>query len=259
VTANTVVQFPVELQAGQANTYTFSYVRFLDNNGVLTAPDACTTFRDNTLSPTIGVEGEVGVATPWARAGSNEVWGASFGPNRITFTDVPRNKLSNVVIGVSCTHLGVTQERSVLLKVRGFDDTNNDPASMTFRALNPPPIDADDPTQSGVGKLHWTLKNDVGACQITEVSRGGDYTPAIRSWGGDDYIKANPGAPLGVTLAVEYPSRPGSSRYTFSMSCSNVAAPIERTIIAARRSSIITGNGNSTGKVLNYGGGTARF
>ncbi|CAN5155901.1 hypothetical protein BH11PAT4_BH11PAT4_4180 [soil metagenome] len=256
---NTRVEFPVQLQVtSQTNDYALSYVRFYDAKNVLTAPDACTTFRINTLSPSIGVLGEPGVPTPWARAVDNEVWGSSFGPKKITFTEVPRNKLSMVEIGVSCTYLGKTYKRSVRFKVLGLDDISNGAPSMTFKSVNAPVVDADDPSLSGTAKLYWTLKNDVGTCQITDVRKDGQYIPDISAWGGDGYIKANPEAALGVVLTVDYPDRPGAYRYIFSMRCSKVAGPIEKAILAVR-SFAGGGGGSGAGKVLNYGGGTQRF
>ena len=261
VTSNTELAFPVTLKVTNvSDEFTLSSVRFYDAKNVLPSGTTCYAFRTNLLSPGIGVKGPASNPNvPWKQAVNNEPWGPSFGPSSITFTNIPRNKLNKVQIGISCDYLGQTYRRSVLFSIQGFDDTVGGVASMTFHRVNPTPIDRTSAIQTGTALLWWTIRNNVGVCTITEVRSDGDYQPPISRWGTDAYIKANLGSSLGVGLTVDYPAVPGSNRYTFTMKCSNVTNPIDATITATRTNSGGGGGGSSQGKVLDYGRGTQRF
>jgi hypothetical protein len=259
VTNNTRVTFPVTLRANGANSYTLSSVRFYDAVGTLNASSECYAFRTNVLSPSLKVTGQPGVATPWAEAIDNERWGAVFGPNQVTFSEIPRNKRTNVEMGISCLYNGQTYRRSILFQIDGFTDTSPT-ASFSFSSTNPPRIDATSVQTTGSALLFWNIRGDVGTCSITEVRADGSYSPGINQWGNDAYIKSNArqGSTLnGVPLQVTYPNNPGSFTYRFLMRCSKVADPIERTITATRTAAGGGGSGNPN--TLNYGRGTRQF
>lgn len=261
VTTNERVSFGAVLQASGSNIFTLTSVRFYDAAGVLTPATTCYAFRTNVLAPTIGVESPrtPPLPIPWKQAINNEPWGPTFGA-AIRFTDIPRNTISNVEIGISCTYLGQTYRRSVLLQFRGAADQGA-PPGLGFYRNNPPSIDAGNPTQTGTAKLFWNLLGDVGVCTISELRADGDYTPGIGLWGGDSYIKANAiQLPLfnGVDLQVQYPTRPGTNLYTFSLRCDSVGTR-DVTIRATRTSGSGGGGGAAAGNVLDYGRGTKQF